>query len=262
MKWISEKKLSIIKRVAIIFVWVVLSAGLLFTVFYFNTQENNTKAIRLIVQIMPENLEFFNRKKVIETIRTDGDESSIIGLNINDINTTRLETKLTKNKQLSEARVYNDLMGNIYIKVKQREPILRLYRYNGVNYYVDKYGVKFGLSTSFAAHVPIANGNVFERFNPGDTVYSFVAKELYKIATYVDKKPFWKAQIEQIFVTRDNEFILIPKVGNHQIIFGDAQELEVKFEKLFVFYKEGLNRVGWNKYKSIDVRFDDQIVCK
>lgn len=262
MKFLSDKTIAVIKRIAIITLWVVLAAALLFALIYTNQQEREIKAIKLIVQIFPENLEFFNRKKVIETIRSDGNEKSIIGLNVSDINTTRLESKLIKQNQLSEAKVYNDLMGNIYIKIKQREPILRLYRYNGVSYYIDKSGVKFSLSNNYTAHVPIANGNIFERFNPNDTVYSFVAKELYKIATYVDKKPFWKAQIEQIFVTRDNEFIIIPKVGNHQIIFGDANDIENKFEKLFVFYKEGLSRVGWNKYKNIDVRFDKQIVCK
>jgi cell division protein FtsQ len=93
-------------------------------------------------------------------------------------------------------------------------------------------------------------------------VYSFVANELLKIASYVDKQMFWKAQIEQIFVTRDNEFILIPKIGNHKILLGDANDLEIKFDKLFVFYKEGLSRVGWNKYATIDIRFDKQVVCK
>jgi cell division protein FtsQ len=85
---------------------------------------------------------------------------------------------------------------------------------------------------------------------------------LYKIASYVDKHEFWKAQIEQIFVTRDNEFILIPKVGNHIILFGSAEEVDEKFEKLFVFYKEGLNRVGWNKYSSINIKYKGQVICK
>jgi cell division protein FtsQ len=85
---------------------------------------------------------------------------------------------------------------------------------------------------------------------------------LYKIASYVDKHEFWKAQIEQIFVTRDNEFILIPKVGNHIILFGNAEEGDEKFEKLFVFYKEGLNRVGWNKYSSINIKYKGQVICK
>jgi len=29
-----------------------------------------------------------------------------------------------------------------------------------------------------------------------------------------------------------------------------------------VFYKEGLSRVGWSRYKTIDIRFDKQVVCK
>jgi cell division protein FtsQ len=82
------------------------------------------------------------------------------------------------------------------------------------------------------------------------------------MALYVDKDPFLKAFIEQIFVRADNELVLIPKVGNAYIIFGDTKNLEVKFEKLLVFCKEGLNRIGWNKYRSIDLRFEGQVICK
>jgi cell division protein FtsQ len=89
-----------------------------------------------------------------------------------------------------------------------------------------------------------------------------VLRELFKIATYVDKDAFWKAQIEQIFVTAESELILVPKVGNHTIYFGNTDDMEAKFNKLMVFYKEALSRVGWDKYNSIDLRFRNQIVCK
>jgi cell division protein FtsQ len=70
----------------------------------------------------------------------------------------------------------------------------------------------------FTSRVLVANGNIFERYKNHDSVYSYIGHQLYKIASYVDKHEFWKAQIEQIFVTRDNEFILIPKIGNHIIL--------------------------------------------
>jgi cell division protein FtsQ len=82
------------------------------------------------------------------------------------------------------------------------------------------------------------------------------------MASYVDKDPFLKAFIEQIFVRADNDLVLIPKVGSAKIIFGDTENMEGKFEKLLVFCKEGLNRIGWNKYRSIDLRFEGQIICK
>jgi cell division protein FtsQ len=118
------------------------------------------------------------------------------------------------------------------------------------------------LSDHFTCRVPIANGNIFERLENGDTVYSFVGNEVFKIASYVDKQPFYKALIEQIFVNADNDMVLVPKIGNHVIIFGDANQIEIKFKKLLAFYREGMNRIGWSAYKSIDVRFDGQVICK
>ena len=262
MKWLSDRNKKALKKLGVLLLWVMLCCGLVFAINLTNKQEENLVAKKVIIQIFPENVSFFDRKKLIKTNSENANLIEFSNTKIDEINTGYLENKLSENTYLQDAKVYNDLNGNVYVKINQREPILRVYRFNGVTYYIDKFGVKFQTASNFTAHVPIANGNIFERNNPGDTVYSFVAKQLYAIASYVDKQAFWKAQIEQIFVTRDNEFILIPKIGNHQIFFGDANNLETKFEKLFVFYKEGLSRVGWSRYKTIDIRFDKQVVCK
>jgi cell division protein FtsQ len=102
---------------------------------------------------------------------------------------------------------------------------------------------------------------VFEEYKARDTMHTLVGAELHKIATYVDKDAFWKAQIEQIFVTAESEFVLIPKVGEHTIVFGTGDDIEIKFEKLMLFYKEGLSRVGWDKYSTINLKYKNQIVC-
>jgi cell division protein FtsQ len=96
----------------------------------------------------------------------------------------------------------------------------------------------------------------------GDTIQTHVMKGLLKIATYVDKDAFWNAQIEQIFVNEEAEFVLSPKLGNHIIYFGDTQNMAKKFDNLHVFYREALSRIGWSKYRKIDVRFENQIVAK
>jgi cell division protein FtsQ len=108
----------------------------------------------------------------------------------------------------------------------------------------------------------MSNGNIFERLEKGDTLYSFVGNELFKVASFVDNDAFLKAFIEQIFVRADNELVLVPKIGKQIIIFGNSENLEEKFNKLKVFYKEGLNLIGWSKYSSIDVRFKSQVICK
>jgi cell division protein FtsQ len=126
---------------------------------------------------------------------------------------------------------------------------------------LDEHSLKMPISQAFTAHVPVATGNIYEAYKTRDSMHSQVGVELNKIATYVDKEAFWKAQIEQIFVTAESEFVLVPKVGNHTILLGTAENMEAKFEKLMVFYKEGLPRVGWDKYTTINLKFKDQIVC-
>ena len=37
---------------------------------------------------------------------------------------------------------------------------------------------------------------------------------------------------------------LVPRVGNHTILLGDASRLEVKFRNLRWFYREALNKKG------------------
>ena len=54
--------------------------------------------------------------------------------------------------------------------------------------------------------------------------------------------------------------MVYPQVGNHEIIFG-SDRLEEKLDVLRTFYGKGMNEEAWNKYKSINLKYKDQIVC-
>jgi cell division protein FtsQ len=214
------------------------------------------------VSIKPKNeLLFVDREIVIKTIRDDGNEKLILGKKTSSLNVSRLEKKLIDNKMIFGAQVFTDMNGVLNINIKQREPILRVLKGDGTGFYIDRNGLKMPLSDRFTARVPVATGNIFEGYFGSDSLQSFVCNELFKIATYVDKDAFWKAQIEQIFVTTESELVLIPKVGEHEIIFGNTNDMDEKFTKLMLFYKEGLSRMGWNTYKSINLSYKGQVVC-
>ena len=91
--------------------------------------------------------------------------------------------------------------------------------------------------------------------------YHSVVNNLYKLSTFITKDKFLKAQIEQIYVEPNGEFELIPRVGSHTILMGTADNLEDKFERLFVFYRIGLNKTGWSRYNIINIKFKNQVVC-
>ncbi|EKD31744.1 MAG: hypothetical protein ACD_77C00260G0001, partial [uncultured bacterium] len=52
-----------------------------------------------------------------------------------------------------------------------------------------------------------------------------------------------------------------PRVGQQEIMFGRPDDVEVKFEKLLSFYKNIIPNEGWEKYKVVDLQYNNQIVC-
>ena len=68
------------------------------------------------------------------------------------------------------------------------------------------------------------------------------------------------AQVAQIDITPERNFEMIPVVGNHTVILGDGENMEQKFHRLFVFYKNVLSQTGFDKYKAINVQYAGQVV--
>jgi cell division protein FtsQ len=62
-------------------------------------------------------------------------------------------------------------------------------------------------------------------------------------------------------VTANNEIILIPRIGDHEVELGTLDDYPIKLAKLKMFYLHGLNKIGWGDYKSISLKFKNQVVC-
>lgn len=258
----KQKLLTQLKQIGIVTLWVVMLCGVVVSLAFVNKEERAIRCKQIRVSITPKDeLLFIDREAVLKTIHPSGSEKQIEGKKITELNTPLIEYKLNRNDFVKHSQVFTDMNGELQVKVEQRRPILRIIKTDGINFYIDEDGRKMPVSQVFTAHVPVASGNIFEEYTARDTMHTFVGTELHKIATYVDKDAFWKAQIEQIFVTAESEFLLIPKIGDHTIVFGNSDDMDEKFGKLMVFYKEGLSRVGWNKYTTINLKYKNQIVC-
>jgi cell division protein FtsQ len=250
------------RRIGILALWVLMIGGVIVSLSFVNKEEQAVRCKSISVHITPKDeLLFIDRDAVLRTIRPGGHEKEIEGKKITELDIPRIEARLNRNDFIKRSQVFTDMNGELEIKVEQRRPILRIIDTRGESFYIDEEGRKMPVSQVFTAHVPVASGNIYEAYKARDTMHSFVGAELHKIATHVDKHAFWKAQIEQIFVTAESEFLLIPKIGDHTIVFGNSDHMEEKFEKLMLFYKEGLSRVGWDKYSAINLKYKDQIVC-
>ncbi len=90
--------------------------------------------------------------------------------------------------------------------------------------------------------------------------------KLLTFVEHVESDSFWRSEVVQI-VARSTpagalEVDLIPRSGDFRIRFGRLDDFGRKFERLERFYRKGLSRIGWNYYRSIDVRYDNQVICK
>ena len=89
---------------------------------------------------------------------------------------------------------------------------------------------------------------------------------LTNFVSEVGKDAFWSAEFVQYVAdttsTGEISLSIIPRSGNFVINFGTLENRGTKLAKLRKFYDKGLSSVGWDRYKTIDVRYDKQIICK
>lgn len=230
---------------------VVMVIGYLsFAVKMFAYKSDETICPRIRVTIADaQNLNFVSKEDVQNLLQ---DKSVYpIGVRLDHINTDRLENYLKGKSRIKTAECFKTPNGELNVRVTQREPILRVKGIYG-DYYVDSERKMMPTSTIFTAYVPIATGYVTKEMSLG---------ELGEFALFLRDHSFWNAQIEQIDVAKNGEVTLVPRVGDQLILMGTLENYQDKLDRLYALYVNGFNKIGWNKYKQITLKYEGQVVC-
>lgn len=251
--------------------WITILLYLAVMLPLIGAKKHDVKCQSIKVNILDETNNFFIEEADVLTMLRDKGEK-IIGNDINSIDVNKLEEFLLLHPSVKNANVHRTLQGNIEIEIIQRNPILRIINKNRESFYVDEAGKIMPLSDKYTAHVLIASGNInlnytkliaAQRANIGDKSVdnsNTILLDLNQLAGYIYRDEFWRAQIEQIYVS-GSDFELIPRVGTHIIEFGSIENYEKKFRNLKALYTQGLPKTGWNKYRTINLRYDNQVIC-
>jgi cell division protein FtsQ len=81
------------------------------------------------------------------------------------------------------------------------------------------------------------------------------------MAKLIIQDSFWSAQAAQFDRVSDGSWEMIPVIGNHVIRLQDGEEFQLQLKKLMLFYKQVLVKTGFDRYRVIDLRFDNQVVA-
>ena len=242
------------------FAWIVSLAGIIVLMSFVSIKKNTVTCTNVKI-LIPGADNFIEREEVDAILKQS--QGVLIGKNLEQINLEDIEKKLKANPYIAFATVYADMNGVIHINVKQRQPILRIINASDQDFYIDRNGLKMPISPNFTASVLVANGKILEHFSGKvDTLITKLAKDLYKTAAYIKQDTLWDAQIEQLVVDSKNDIQLVPRVGNQRIILGTADSLEVKMRNLRAFYNKAMPKVGWDSYKTINIKYTNQVVCE
>jgi cell division protein FtsQ len=285
-----------LKRALEIFSWIALLGGVTALVGFTQKRQGAQSLSSISINIdKPATSRFVTSKDIKALYSNLGYQLENQNLSAIDIN--QLETLLKNNSSVETAQVYYTISGKLILDIKERTPIIRLYNTQNESFYLDKFGSLMPLSNKYAARVLIANGAINIPFA---TVYQLEhlegrlnklfrkknttavqntelisrlkleddnltgasqLKELFDLASFISDDKFWNSQISQLFINENNDVEMIPRVGNHNIVLGEAKQLEEKFAKLLIFYKKGLNNTGWNNYSTINLKYKNQVVC-
>ncbi len=242
------------------FAWLLSLGGLVTLMSFIEVKKAETTCTKIQV-VLPGNQFFIERAEIDEILKEKN--GLLVGRRMNGINIQDLEDRLKANPFIEYAKVYIDMNGVIHTDVRQRVPVLRMLNMAGQDFYIDRNGLKVPLSDHFTARVLVANGQITEGFSGKiDTLRTQVGRDLFLTAKYITADSLWNDQIVQVYVNADKDMELVPRVGDQQIIFGKGDLIEEKFRNLLVFYKQAIPRVGWNAYKSVNLKFKNQIVCE
>ncbi|MBZ0206745.1 MAG: hypothetical protein K8H89_10510 [Flavobacteriales bacterium] len=195
----------------------------------------------------------------------------VIGTPVNKVDETAIEQRLRAIPCVAEADVYHTMDGVLHVRARQREPIVRVVNANGSGFYIDKEGWTMPLNRNYTARVLVVTGQLAEPFATCDPVN--VAEEndsltlqthsraIHAMARTLMADPLWNAMFTQAVMDPDGNITLIPSVGMMRVRVGDGTQLAQRLAKLRMFFSEGIPQTDWRRYSTIDLRFDDQVVC-
>jgi cell division protein FtsQ len=261
------------RKILVIFIWSASIAGLATSLAFVSKKESNSAVKNLEINIYGnEEDPFLDNADITDYITAQNIQ--IVGNSANAINNSLLEKCLNAHPAIKKVEIAKDINSNFKIDIWQRKPLVRIINSNDESYYIDSDLKLMPLSDNYTPRVLIVTGYLNEPFS---SRYEFTIPQIKKhellskisllddimdVSNHIISDSVLSSLIHQININVDNEIELFPAIGNHKIIFGHAEHIADKFNKLKLFYTQGLNKTnGWNNYSTVNLKYKNLVVC-
>lgn len=187
-----------------------------------------------IKQTLGEEMSWIQRQKVKEI-----DEESITNC-------------VLKSPYIKDCHTSVSVNGIVVVKATQRRPIVRMFL-NDEEFYLDDQCKRMPASKE-------GNGNVIVA-NAASRCTNAEALNLFHVAKYFDEQPEFGVLFDQIYLDNHKDICLVPKLGDQIVVIGDMNNMDKKMQNLCSFYKTSMPQMGWETYKTINLKYNNQVIC-
>lgn len=207
----------------------------------------------------PADNHFFDKHMAQQLIGVDYE---ILGAKMNEVSLSGIEERLLATKYIKAAHAFFGGDGRLQLKLKLREPVARIYNMTShKSFYIDAEGYIMPQSPTHSARTLLICGTFADSLIlASDTLQDSLLTAMLPMINYINQNSFWRAQLSELYIDKNNEIIATTQVGDARIYLGNMEEYTLKLEKLFHFYKKVVNRLGWNYYQAINLKYNNQII--
>lgn len=255
----APKTATVLRRIFTLLLWSGVLAGFVVLLAAAVQEKDTARCKGIRVQLRGDDRNAFIDENDIKALVLRDKSRNPVGTPVSELDINNLEQIVEANPWVRSAELYVDNRQILNIDVVQRDPLARVFTFSGNSFYLDEQNERIPVSDRFSARVPVFTGfpTEAEKLRKED---SLLYKQIGNMARFIATDTFWNAQVEQVVITGDRKFEIIPKLGDHVIVFGEGNDIEKKFSKLLLFYREGLSKAGWNTYSRINVAYHEEVI--
>lgn len=228
---------------------LVLMFALVLFLYSFTANRNLNRKLQKAEVIFENNDVLFVSPETVNKLLIEN-KSDVKTIAKVEVDLNKLEKSINKNQMIEKSDVYVTIDGTLRAKVKQKTPIARVFDNSG-SFYIDYEGSTMPLSELNSARVPLVWGEITDKNK----------KKLSEILKMIYDDEFLKKNIIGVQILPKDELLMKNRNYNFDILFGKPINVEKKFNNYKAFFQKEVNDSILNKYKKINLKFTQQVVC-
>ncbi len=252
-----KRKISI-RKILQVFVTLVVASCCIVAIMSSSRIEDSKTLKSVAIHFKNDKKYHFIEEKEILDLAINNRQIDIEHIPMSKLDIHTMEQLILADPWVANAQVFVDNERVLHMYVTQRIPVVRIFQQDSKSFYLDSTLSIMPLSENYIYYTGVVT-NVPEVKN--DSAGFSLRKDIVSLVNTIQADSFWSVQVSQVIVDSPGMFELVPVLGGHRILFGDASRMKEKLNNLLLFYKNVLNRIGWDKYQTLDVRFGGQVVA-